>query len=86
MSFNPRPCPHCGGTSFHVIPDIGFDVYVAPQVFGTQEAAKIKMTRPIWYATLVGCTQCGRTEAFSNLGQLAEKFPTAYTATSNRST
>lgn len=86
MSFNPRPCPHCGGTSFHVIPDLGFDVYVSPQVFGVREAAIITQQRPKWYATLVGCVQCGRTEAFSNLAQLAEKFPTAYTATSDRST
>lgn len=86
MSFDPRPCPHCGGTSFTVIPNLGFDVYVAPSVHGGPgEAQKIKLKVPRLYASVVGCQQCGRIEMFSgSLAQLAAMFPTATTATSTR--
>ena len=85
MSFNPRPCPHCAGTSFHVIPSLQFDVFVSGAIFGRGEAVKIKAQLPRWTVTLVACAQCGRTETFSNgIEQLAAMFPTSQTVTSTR--
>ncbi len=85
MSFNPRPCPHCAGTSFHVIPGVQLEVHASPAMFGLAEAIKIKNQQPRWAFTIVACAQCGRSETFTNdPAKLAAVFPTSQMVTSNR--
>lgn len=77
MSFTPRPCAHCGGLSFHMLPDIQLEVWHATQFMGMN--ASTKVTGGVrWCVTAVICTQCGRTETFTrNAAQLAEHIPGA---------
>ncbi len=64
MSFTPRPCPHCGGVSFHLIPGVQLDVAHATTLFGIAASQHIKGER--WTFTIVSCTQCGRSDTFTN--------------------
>lgn len=79
MSFSPKPCPHCGGSSFTVLPDIMLEAYKATTALGITVSSKI----PGWWGlTLVVCTQCTHTEMFTpNVGELASRVPGAYPAT-----
>ena len=79
MSFSPKPCPHCGGTSFHVLPDILIEPHRALNSVATQKIGGW------WRLTLVACTQCMRTELFSpTIDKLASVVTGAYTANASR--
>jgi hypothetical protein len=74
MSFSPRPCAHCGGTTFHLLPDLKLETHKATTVMGLQAAQKIGWLR----LTLVVCSQCTRTEMFtSNVAEMAPHLPGA---------
>ena len=81
MSFSPKPCPHCGCTSFHVLPDILVEPHKsAAGGLGTQ-----KIVGAWWRLTLVACTQCTRTELFSpTVAKLAGVVQGAHVVTSPR--
>lgn len=73
MSFDPRPCPHCNCTSFHVIPGVRLETHKLL----SGGAASMKV-RGGWTFTIVACTQCGRTDTFTNEpAALAALFPEA---------
>jgi len=78
-SFSPKPCAHCGGTSFHVLPDVQLEVHKLVTVLGLPGAGKV----PGWWRlTLVICAQCTHTEFFTpNVAELVKRIPGAYTAT-----
>jgi hypothetical protein len=83
MSFVPRACSHCGGVSFHVIPNIVMGVEHMRTMMGMQVAVKQGGQR--WSFTLVACTTCGRSETFTaNAAQLASQFEGSQTMTTNR--
>lgn len=83
MSFSPRPCPHCAGTSFHVIPGMQHPVHASIAMHGVVTATKVKEHR--WTFTLVACTSCGRSETFTtDAAQLAAVFPGSQTVTTSR--
>jgi ribosomal protein L37E len=64
MSFTPKPCAHCGGRSFHLVPNLQLEYWQAMTAFGLQASRKATAGAR-WTLTLVICTQCGRTEAFT---------------------
>lgn len=79
MSFNPRPCHFCGGTSFHVLPD----VLIEPHKSALGGIATQKISGAWWRVTIVACTQCKRTDLFSpTIDKLATVIPGSYIATS----
>jgi predicted nucleic-acid-binding Zn-ribbon protein len=83
MSFSPRPCSHCGGTSFHVVPGVQLELRGSAAVLGVAKATLISRER--WSFTIVMCTQCGRSETFTTEpAKLAAYFPTAQIVTTNR--
>ena len=67
MSFVPRPCAHCRGTQFHVIPGVQFEMWQTSSLLGIAASSKIGGGRR-WSVTLVVCAQCGRTETFTTNG------------------
>ncbi|MBX3201804.1 MAG: hypothetical protein KF894_26955 [Labilithrix sp.] len=79
MSFSPRPCAHCRGTQFHVLPDVMLEANKAV-AFGRQTGGqKVGW----WKLTVVICAQCTRTELFTpNAAELLPLFPGAFAATS----
>ena len=83
MSFSPRPCLHCAGTSFHVIPGVQLEVWRTASVFGM--TARQRVGGQHWTLTVVACTQCGRTETFtSDAAGLAAQFPGSEIVTTTR--
>lgn len=82
MSFSPKPCAHCGGTSFTVLPDVMLEAHKSVQVLGMVGGQKL----PGWWKlTIVVCAQCTRTELFSpNAAEMARHVPGAYPTTSTR--
>lgn len=81
MSFSPRPCAHCGGTSFHVLPGVQLEPSQVSSVFGLVSSRKLSGVW--WTITLVVCTQCGRTETFTNnAAELASHITGSYVASS----
>jgi predicted nucleic-acid-binding Zn-ribbon protein len=82
MSFSPKPCSHCGGTSFHVLPDLLLEAHKAVVSFGMTAGSKI----PGWWRlTLVVCTQCTRTEFFTpNIAELASRVDGDYVVNASR--
>ena len=84
MSFTPRPCLHCGGTRFHVIPGLQLEIWQTSVVLGIQASSK-KGSGRRWTMTLVACTQCGRTETFtSNAAELASIYEGSQEITTTR--
>lgn len=83
MSFTPRPCAHCAGTSFHVIPGVQLELWRVSSVLGMAASAKLGANR--WTVTVVACTQCGRSETFTNdPASLAALYPGSQIVTTNR--
>lgn len=79
MSFAPRPCAHCSGTQFHVLPDVMLEPHKAVQYGRTTGGQKVGF----WKLTVVICMQCARTEMFTaNTAELVPLFPSAYGASS----
>ena len=79
MSFEPRPCPHCAGTSFHVIPEVQFEMWRALR------GGSMPITSRQWTFTFVACAQCGRTDTFtSDPAGLAGQYPGAQLITTTR--
>ncbi|MFO0693935.1 MAG: hypothetical protein U0230_10300 [Polyangiales bacterium] len=84
MSFQPRPCLHCGGPEFHVVPGVQLEVWRATSVLGMDASQKMTGGRR-WSFTLVICTQCGRTETFTTNGaEVASFYPEAQRITTSR--
>jgi len=83
-SFVPKPCTHCNGVDFHVLPGLQLEVWRATQVFGM--AASQQLTGGTrWTVTSVICARCGRTEVFTqNAAELAPLLPGSHTVTSTR--
>ncbi|MBX3271050.1 MAG: hypothetical protein KF729_12365 [Sandaracinaceae bacterium] len=80
MSFEPRPCAHCGSAHFHVVPGVQLEVW---QAMGAA-SAKITGGRR-WSMTLVVCAHCGRTETFTTNGpELASMFRGSQQVTTTR--
>lgn len=83
MSFSPRPCPHCRGTSFHVIPGMQVAIRCSPAMYGVAADAMMMNARMTF--TLVACTQCGRSETFTNdIAKVASHYPQAQVITTTR--
>lgn len=79
MSFDPKPCAHCGAHTFHVMPGVQLEIWRATTAFGM--AASKKVTNSTF--TLVVCTHCGRTETFAaDAAGLAQLIPGAHVVTS----
>lgn len=79
MSFSPKPCTHCGGTQFHVLPEVAIEAHKAVAVFGMTGTQHVGH----WRVTLVVCVQCSRTETFTtNAAELVQQVPGAYPASS----
>jgi hypothetical protein len=76
-TFTPRPCQHCHGVSFHVVPNLRAELYEATSFLGIQ-AGKDKG----WLSfSLVICAQCSHTEMFTTNGpDLVQKIPGVYMA------
>ena len=82
MSFDPKPCAHCGAHTFHVLPSIQVELWQPTVVLGM--SASQKLGRGTF--TLVVCTHCGRTETFTaNAAELARLVPGAHVVTSTGS-
>ncbi len=64
MSFSPKPCAHCGGRSFQLVPNLQLEYWQASTVFGLMASSKATGGAR-WTLTLVICAQCGRTETFT---------------------
>ncbi len=83
MSFAPRPCLHCGGTSFHVIPGVQLDIWRAASVLGM--TASQQLTGKRWTVTVVACTACGRSDTFTqDAAALAAAYPGSQIVTTQR--
>jgi hypothetical protein len=76
MSFALKPCSHCGGSSFHVLPDVQLEPYKATTVMGMTAGSKVGGW---WRITMVVCAQCTRTDMFTtNIAELAPRVSGAY--------
>ena len=74
-AFTPKPCAHCGGNSFGILPNVQLDVMHSTTVLGLRAAKTIPVN---WHLTLVVCTHCGCTQMFTmNGGELAQHVPGA---------
>jgi hypothetical protein len=84
MSFMPRPCLHCSGAQFHVIPGVQLEIWQATTVLGLTASSKKGGGRR-WTMTLVVCAQCGRTETFTtNAAELASIYEGSQQITTTR--
>lgn len=84
MSFVPRPCAHCGGVRFHVIPGMQLEMWQASSLMGMSTSSKVTGGKR-WTFTLVACAECGRTETFTtNAAELASIFGDAQQITTSR--
>lgn len=78
MSFTPKPCPHCGGVSFQIVPNLQLELYQPAIALGM---AASRSTGVRWTFSLVVCTRCGRSDTFTMNGpELGQRIPGAYFA------
>jgi hypothetical protein len=78
MSFSPKPCLHCGGTSFHVVPNIQTQLWRGTTALGMQAHQKMNVW---WTYTLVLCTRCARTDVFTvNAAEMTQGIEGSYVA------
>ncbi|MBX3231799.1 MAG: hypothetical protein KIT84_44290 [Labilithrix sp.] len=81
MSFSPRPCAHCGGVQFHVLPDVMLEPHKVVMFGRTTGGQRLGW----WKVTIVICVQCTRTELFTpNAAELVSLTPGAHVVTSTR--
>lgn len=83
MSYSPKPCVHCGGIDFQVLPGVQLDVRQASTVFGMVGSRAATGSGRWWTFTVVLCARCGHADAFStNTAGVARHISGAYVATS----
>ncbi|MBK7584679.1 MAG: hypothetical protein IPI67_31395 [Myxococcales bacterium] len=64
MTFTPKPCAHCGGQSFHLVPNLQLEFWQPTTTFGVRASQKATGGAR-WTMTLLICTHCGKTETFT---------------------
>ena len=79
QTFTPKPCAHCVGSTFTVIPNLAVELWrPGGAIFGMTGYEKVHAN---WNYTLVICMKCSRTETFTtNTAELIKRVPGAYSA------
>ena len=78
MSYHPKPCGHCGGKSFQVLPQLQVELWTPTTVLGLVASQNLQVRHTF---TLVVCAQCTHTEMFTtNAAEIAHRLTGSYVA------